>query len=123
MLSDEFGYLALNQGEISPMWKYTRYELGHSLRSKSDLFVRQVEKGYAYSMCDSCQSEKNPYYDLYDENIRCGRAAADRGAGVTTLNVNAGDELSFYGSFNGVCTLYPIAKNLAPHESYIAHRS
>lgn len=37
----------------------------------------------------------NPIYELYDDNVRCGRGAALTGNGVETLSVIAGDEIGF----------------------------
>ncbi|KAF2469953.1 uncharacterized protein BDR25DRAFT_369847, partial [Lindgomyces ingoldianus] len=37
----------------------------------------------------------NPIYELYDDNIRCGRGAAMTGHGVETLAVSAGNKIGF----------------------------
>lgn len=42
-----------------------------------------------------------PFYDIYSENVRCGRGAAISGPGVETLAVDAGDELAFFSTLNG----------------------
>jgi hypothetical protein len=79
-LEDVFSMLSVNGGPASEPWQY----------------VRKVVHGWAYTPGDTDKNIFNPQYELYDANIRCGRGAATSGAGVETLVVNAGDEISFF---------------------------
>jgi hypothetical protein len=36
-----------------------------------------------------------PFYDVYSEDVRCGRGAVESGAGTKTAEVFAGDEVGF----------------------------
>jgi hypothetical protein len=80
LFSDVFSKLSHNGGPVSNHWQY----------------VRRVTKGWAYSPTSGYIGDYVPYYDVYDDNIRCGRGAAISGTGVQALVVNAGDELAFY---------------------------
>ncbi|ORY17515.1 glycosyl hydrolase family 61-domain-containing protein [Clohesyomyces aquaticus] len=49
-----------------------------------------------YEIAETTQVQAQ--YDVYSENIRCGRGATVSGPGVQTLPVEAGDEVAFYAS-------------------------
>jgi hypothetical protein len=36
-----------------------------------------------------------PFYDIYSEDVRCGRGASKQGGGTKTAEVFAGDEVGF----------------------------
>jgi hypothetical protein len=82
---DVFSTLSLNRGPLSTPWQY----------------IRNLQPSWAY--CPTCASvgKYNPYYDVYDANIRCGRGAATAGEGVQTLDLTAGDEVRFYSTYTG----------------------
>ncbi|KAF2016825.1 lytic polysaccharide monooxygenase [Aaosphaeria arxii CBS 175.79] len=76
-----FAHVSHNGGPLSKAWQ----------------FIRKIEPGWA--QCERCGSgEYNPYFDIYDNNFRCGRGAATSGRGVETLTVNAGDHLAFFST-------------------------
>ncbi|KAI1479585.1 glycoside hydrolase family 61 protein [Daldinia eschscholtzii] len=57
-------------------------------------YVRNLTTGYEYSP-DGQHTQWAPYYDIYDENIRCGRGAAIAHPGIETATVIAGENVSF----------------------------
>ncbi|CAG9990932.1 unnamed protein product [Clonostachys byssicola] len=65
-------------GNISEHWEY----------------VRNVTTNWAYNPSGYVR-QWVPYYDIYDDNIRCGRGAAISGPGVKLLTVPAGDDVVF----------------------------
>ena len=62
-------------------------------------FSRKIADGpYGPEGDGAFPDNANPYYDIYDENIRCGRGAAASGVGVSTLTLQAGDEVAFWAT-------------------------
>ena len=83
------------------------------------LFLREVTANNAYESprdnCDTCHVPQNPYYDVYDDNTRCGRGASVRGSGAEAWTVDASDELAFWSSLTAdlsVCSA-SLFENLA----------
>ena len=56
--------------------------------------ARNLTTNWAY-VPDGPKEQWNPYYDVYDDNIRCGPGAATSGRGVETAQVVAGEEIGF----------------------------
>jgi hypothetical protein len=74
---DNFAIISVNGGELSKPWDYVR-----KINPGSD----RLAQGYRIS----------PLTNVYNNNIRCAWGADENGKGVRTLQVNAGDTLTFY---------------------------
>ncbi|KAF2708877.1 lytic polysaccharide monooxygenase [Pleomassaria siparia CBS 279.74] len=57
-------------------------------------YVRNITEGYAADS-PTVSDQYMPYYDISDENIRCGRGAATSGPGTKTATVYAGSKVGF----------------------------
>ncbi|KAI0122339.1 glycoside hydrolase family 61 protein [Daldinia grandis] len=79
-----FSKLRVN-GTVSDHWQY----------------IRNLTTGYEY-FPDGVNSQWAPYYDIYDENIRCGRGAAVSSSGIQTATVIAGQNVSFVVGFASI---------------------
>ncbi|KAK3357257.1 glycoside hydrolase [Lasiosphaeria hispida] len=55
-----------------------------------------------------------PFYDIYSDDVRCGRGAVKSGAGIKTAEVFAGDEVGFVVGRSAMETCQP----LEPHVIY-----
>lgn len=73
----------------------TTYSPSTSLTNITEINnVRNITTGFAADS-PTVHDQYMPYYDIYDENIRCGRGAATSGPGTKTAMVLAGSEVAF----------------------------
>ncbi|KAH7116180.1 glycoside hydrolase [Dendryphion nanum] len=94
--------LLLSTTQVFAHYTFEYISVNGGPKSKAGQYTRTLTKEY------------DPYYDIYDDNIRCGRGAATRGAGIETLSINAGDEIAFIATlYNTAITIFHEGPGLA----------
>lgn len=95
--------LSHNDGPLSDPWTY----------------IRNLTAGWAFS--EDNINNYEPYYDLYDNNVRCGRGAATRPA-PKILSVNAGDTLAFFATQRDYNMVEKVARiyHEGPGQAYLS---
>ncbi|KAF2789046.1 lytic polysaccharide monooxygenase [Melanomma pulvis-pyrius CBS 109.77] len=97
-------HISVNGGPVSREWQY----------------VRNTTKGPVTEETFGESNDFAPNFDLYDENIRCGRGAAAHGSWTETLDVNAGDVVSFFGSQHGDIEDFGIYHQTSIGQAYLS---